>query len=75
MRAAHSYADVVRGRVTRGQPRAVLVVVSDFDCSGEDSERDWVERTDCWSSMTRVLLTYEQVRASGFAAGGVQPYG
>ncbi|WP_199836892.1 hypothetical protein [Streptomyces sp. CB01373] len=35
----------------------------DFDCSGEDIERDWVARTGCWSHTERVLLTYEQVRA------------
>ncbi|WP_411138106.1 hypothetical protein [Streptomyces sp. C10] len=40
----------------------------DFDCSGEDIERDWVERTGCWSSVTRVLLTYEQMRAYGLPA-------
>lgn len=34
----------------------------DFDCSGEDVERDWVERTGCWSRVTRVLLTRDQVR-------------
>ncbi|WP_329201863.1 MULTISPECIES: hypothetical protein [unclassified Streptomyces] len=42
--------------------------IGDFDCSGEDIERDWVERTGCWSSVTRVLLTYEQVRAYGLLA-------
>ncbi|MER5728876.1 hypothetical protein ABT084_11130 [Streptomyces sp. NPDC002138] len=35
---------------------------------GEDIERDWVERTGCWSSVTRVLLTYEQMRAYGLPA-------
>ncbi|WP_262375214.1 hypothetical protein [Streptomyces sp. sk2.1] len=39
--------------------------VGDFDCSGEDIERDWLERTGCWSSVPRVLLTYDQVRAYG----------
>ncbi|MFJ3637843.1 hypothetical protein [Streptomyces sp. NPDC090112] len=43
-------------------------MVGDFDCSGEDIERDWVERTGCWSSVTRVLLTHEQVRAYGLPA-------
>ncbi|MEU0671986.1 hypothetical protein ABZ330_03715 [Streptomyces sp. NPDC006172] len=38
-------------------------MVGDFDCSGEDIERDWVVRTGCWSHTERVLLTYEQVRA------------
>ncbi|MGW3661083.1 hypothetical protein ACWD6R_38020 [Streptomyces sp. NPDC005151] len=37
--------------------------VGDFDCSGEDIERDWVARTGCWSHVERVLLTYDQVRA------------
>lgn len=31
-------------------------------------QRDWVERTGCWSSVTRVLLTYEQMRAYGLPA-------
>ncbi|MFJ8596857.1 hypothetical protein [Streptomyces sp. NPDC093598] len=40
----------------------MLLVVGDFDCSGEDIERDWVTRTGCWSRTERVLLTYAQVR-------------
>jgi hypothetical protein len=65
---SQSYADVVRDRVARDPRQAVLLVIGDFDCSGEDIERDWVERTGCWSSVTRVLLTYEQVRAYGLPA-------
>ncbi|MFF5809772.1 hypothetical protein [Streptomyces sp. NPDC012746] len=61
--SSQSYADVVRHRVAHEQRKARLLVVGDFDCSGEDIERDWVERTGCWSSVTRVLLTYEQMRA------------
>ncbi|MFH8894384.1 hypothetical protein [Streptomyces sp. NPDC017949] len=56
------YADVVRDRVAHEQRGADLLVVGDFDCSGEDVERDWVERTGCWSRVTRVLLTHEQVQ-------------
>ncbi len=37
--------------------------VGDFDCSGEDIERDWVARTGCWSRTERVLLTYDQMVA------------
>jgi hypothetical protein len=37
--------------------------VGDFDCSGEDIEREWMERTGCLSASSRVLLTYDQVRA------------
>ncbi|WP_075738577.1 hypothetical protein [Streptomyces acidiscabies] len=65
---SQSYADVVRDRVAHEQHEAHLAVVGDFDCSGEDIERDWVERTGCWSSVTRVLLTYEQVRVYGLPA-------
>ncbi|MFF2927135.1 hypothetical protein ACFVTP_32820 [Streptomyces celluloflavus] len=59
---SQSYVDVVRDR-TAGDPReAHLAYVGDFDCSGEDVERDWVERTGCWSRVTRVLLTHEQAQ-------------
>lgn len=53
-----------RPRPGHADPRdGVLLVVGDFDCSGEDIERDWVARTGCWSHAERVLLIYEQVRA------------
>ncbi|WP_328674150.1 hypothetical protein [Streptomyces sp. NBC_00328] len=58
--SSQSYADVVRDRVTQGPREAVLVVVGDFDCSGEDIERGWVARTGCWSRTGRVLPTYHQ---------------
>ncbi|GGV51065.1 hypothetical protein [Streptomyces spectabilis] len=60
---SQSYADVVRDRVAAEPREADLLVVGDFDCSGEDIERDWVARTGCWSHTERVLLAYEQVRA------------
>ncbi|MCZ0210727.1 hypothetical protein OZK63_35645 [Streptomyces sp. UMAF16] len=60
---SRSYADVVDDRVTADPRDAVLLVVGDFDCSGEAIERDCVARTGCWSHTERVLLTYEQVRA------------
>ncbi|MFF2375031.1 hypothetical protein ACFVUW_11675 [Streptomyces xiamenensis] len=60
---SRSYADVVRDRVAHEQREAHLAVVGDFDSSGEDIEWDWVERTGCWSSVTRALLTCEQMRA------------
>ncbi|MFE2554362.1 hypothetical protein ACFXGI_38525 [Streptomyces sp. NPDC059355] len=66
--SSQSYADVLRHRVAHEQREAHLAVVGDFDCSGEDIERDWAERTGCWRSVTRVLLTYEQMRAYGLPA-------
>ncbi|MFI1177822.1 hypothetical protein [Streptomyces melanogenes] len=60
---SQSYADVVRDRA-RSDPRpAALLYLGDFDASGSDIERDWVQRTDCWERVERVLLTDEQVRA------------
>ncbi|MDV5143270.1 hypothetical protein R1T08_02825 [Streptomyces sp. SBC-4] len=59
---SQSYADVVRERV-RSDPRpAALLYLGDFDASGADIERDWVERTGCWERVERVLLTDAQVR-------------
>ncbi|WP_432043466.1 hypothetical protein [Streptomyces cadmiisoli] len=60
---SQSYADIVHDRVTADPRDGDLLVVGDFDCSGEDIERDWVARTGCWSRTERVLLTYDQVRA------------
>ncbi|MFD5099826.1 hypothetical protein [Streptomyces albidochromogenes] len=57
------YADGVHDRVSADLRDRVLVVVGDFDCSGEDIERDWVARTGRWSRAERVLLTYDQGRA------------
>ncbi|MFJ6250682.1 MULTISPECIES: hypothetical protein [unclassified Streptomyces] len=66
--SSQSYADAVRDRVNREHRGARLLVVGVFDCSGEDIERDWVQRTGCWDSVTRVLLTCEQMRAYGLPA-------
>lgn len=44
---------------TLAAPRRNL---GDFDASGSDIERDWVQRTDCWERVERVLLTDGQVR-------------
>jgi hypothetical protein len=40
---------------------AVLVYAGDHDPSGEDIDRDWVERTNCWVKVRRVALTADQV--------------
>ncbi|MFD8638285.1 hypothetical protein ACFV17_40085, partial [Streptomyces sp. NPDC059656] len=62
------YADVVRRGVAHEQRGTRPLVVGDFYCSGEDIEWAWVESTGCRSSVTRVLLTYEQVRSYGLPA-------
>ncbi|MEU9888808.1 hypothetical protein [Sphaerisporangium sp. NPDC051011] len=45
---SQSYVDVVRRRTQADPRKPVLLYVGDFDCSGEDVERDWVARTGCW---------------------------
>ncbi|MFE2275562.1 hypothetical protein ACFXB4_40895 [Streptomyces lavendulae] len=66
--SSQSYPDVVRERVAHKQREACLFVVGDFDCSGENIERDWVESTCCWSPVTQGLLTYEQMHTYGIPA-------
>jgi hypothetical protein len=65
---SQSYVDVVRERTVRDDRECVLLYVGDFDCSGEDIERDWVQRTGCWDRVERVLLTHDQVRGYGLPA-------
>lgn len=48
----------------RGTP-SVLLYAGDFDASGEDLFRDFVERAGCFDEVRRVALTEEQVEAYG----------
>src|SRR3546814_16095449 len=54
---------------------AVLLYAGDFDPSGEDIDRDFTARTDCFAKVVRVALNAEQVteydlpRAMGKATG------
>lgn len=52
--------DVVKDVEARDRP-AVLLYAGDHDPSGEDIDRDFIERTDCWDQVRRVALTAEQV--------------
>lgn len=60
--ASHTYVTDVRHDVTGQQRPAVLLYAGDFDPSGEDIDRDFVARTDCWNKVVRVALSAEQVR-------------
>ncbi len=53
--------DVVRD-VQRQDRSAILLYGGDFDATGEDIDRDFIERTGCWDRVVRVALTAEQVR-------------
>jgi len=52
--------DVIEDVEATGRP-AVLLYAGDHDPSGEDIDRDFTARTDCWSEVRRVALTAEQV--------------
>jgi hypothetical protein len=59
--ASQTFADNVDEDVsTRGRP-AVLLYAGDFDPSGEDIDRDFVERADCFDKVIRVALNAEQI--------------
>lgn len=52
--------DVQRDKAETGR-QAVLLYAGDFDPSGEDIDRDFVKRTDCFDKVVRVALTPAQV--------------
>jgi len=59
--ASQTFCDeVVEDAMSRDRP-AVLIYAGDFDPSGEDIERDFLERTNCFCEVVRVALTAEQV--------------
>jgi hypothetical protein len=61
--ASQSYVDEVILDVERQGRPAVLLYAGDHDPEGEDIDRDFVARTDCWATVERVALTAEQVDA------------
>ena len=54
--------DVVADVQATGRP-AVLLYAGDHDPSGEDIDRDFAARTNCWREVRRVALTAAQVTA------------
>ena len=68
--ASHSYkqrvaADVIGQGLRHPGRRAVLLYAGDHDPSGEDIDRDFVDKSGCWDQVIRVALTAEQVDAYG----------
>lgn len=59
--SGQSHADDVRRFVERDGRPAVLLYAGDFDPTGVDIDRDFVDRTDCWEKVIRVALNPEQV--------------
>ena len=58
---SQTYVDNVAEDVEATDRPAVLLYAGDHDPSGEDIDRDFVARTDCWNEVRRVALTAEQV--------------
>jgi hypothetical protein len=59
--SSQTYADGVAGHAESQDRPAVLLYAGDFDASGEDIDRDFTARTDCWAKVIRVALTAGQV--------------
>lgn len=61
--ASHTFKRDVSDDVAAMRRPAVLLYAGDFDPSGEDIDRDFVAKTDCWSKVVRVALSPEQITA------------
>jgi hypothetical protein len=57
--------DQVTRHVDASDRPGVLLYAGDFDASGEDILRDFVQRTGCWQRLRRVALTEDQVAEFG----------
>jgi hypothetical protein len=60
--SSQTYVDDVVDDTTADNRPAVLLYGGDFDPSGEDIDRDFIARSDCWDKVVRVALTATQVR-------------
>ena len=63
--SSQTYVDDVAWDAQRQGRDAILLYAGDFDPSGEDIDRDFEERSDCWDEVIRVALTAGQVRQFG----------
>jgi hypothetical protein len=58
---SQSFIDEVRADIERQKRPAVLLYGGDFDPSGEDIERDFIERVGLFDRVIRIALTEAQV--------------
>jgi hypothetical protein len=63
--ASHTYKEDVAADVERAGRPAVLLYAGDHDPSGEDIDRDFVDKSGCWKRVERVALSAAQVDAYG----------
>lgn len=59
--SSQTYVDEIANDVAMDGRESVLVYAGDFDPSGEDIDRDFLERTGCLDQVVRVALTAEQI--------------
>lgn len=59
--SSQSYIDEIVRDVEAQERSAVFIYAGDFDPSGEDIQRDFLERTDCWAAQHRIALTPSQI--------------
>ena len=67
--AGQEFVDDVIEHVEAAKRPAVLLYAGDFDASGEDIDRDFIERTGCWHKIVRVGLTRAQVEQFNLTIG------
>ena len=60
--SSQTYTDDVAAHAGDRERPAVLLYAGDFDPSGEDIDRDFIERSACWDKVIRVALSTDQVR-------------
>ena len=60
--SSQTYTDDVAAHAGDRERPAVLLYAGDFDPSGEDIDRDFIERSACWDKVIRVALSADQVR-------------
>lgn len=63
--SSQTFVDDVIGDVARDGRPGALLYGGDFDPSGEDIDRDFLERSGCFRKAIRVALTSDQVIAYG----------
>jgi hypothetical protein len=62
---SQTLCDDVHGRVHEDGRDAALIYAGDFDPSGEDIARDFVERVDAFDRFIRIAVTPEQIGSLG----------
>jgi len=59
--SSQSYVDEIAKDVQKQDRPAVLIYSGDFDPSGEDIQRDFIGRADCFEEVVRIALNADQV--------------